>query len=210
MTWTTPPCLSPRRAAAAGPPTTSTCCARRWTRPGYRPDPGDQPELFRPGERQRLPADACRCCARPWPRSCYGDMLMLLAQPGAPLRGRARARPTAMVDDWIQRLAAAVRAGKGCSGEEMMARIWTTLPRTLPPSPSPVTPKVQGGRRGRNLCQILARWATTTWKSFLYRRGLRGQRARPDGLCACTAWTTPAEDIDLYGGNPSRLVVGGC
>ena len=32
VTWTAPPCSSPRPAAGAAPPTTSTCCARPWSR----------------------------------------------------------------------------------------------------------------------------------------------------------------------------------
>ena len=44
-------------------------------------------------------------------------------------------------------------------------------------------------------------------EKFLEQPGLRGQPARPDGLCSSTAWPTTSWTLDLYGGN--KLVAGG-
>ena len=133
----------------------------------------------------------------------YGDMLCALRSQVKPYEDhprRRRRRDRALDSD----NPGLMRTSKNFSAHDMkkqfpaIAADYAKIPRT-------VTPKVKVGVVGRNLCQIFPPWQQRPRK-FLESQGLRGQSARPDGLCGyCIANQTL--DVDLYGG--SKLVAGG-
>ena len=94
--------------------------------------------------------------------------------------GRA---PTGLVDHWIERLGRVLLAGKGYTSKRDEAEL-PAHRRRVCRHPRHACAEGQGGRRRRDLRQILARWATTTWRSSWPSQDCEVNCARPDGLCA--------------------------
>ena len=161
------PCVQLHPPAAQGP-----------GQGGLPPDPGGQPELFRPGKGQRLPDG-------PAPAAAGGGLHLLRgyavrpAQPDRPLRGPPRRRrpPGGHLD----RPAGPGPAGRqGLHGPGNEAHLPPHRPGVCRHPQDPGA-QGQGGRRGRDLRQIQPpgqqRPAEVPGVG-----GVRGQLPRPDGL----------------------------
>ena len=148
---------------------------------GYRPDPRCQPELLRPGERQRLPDDPAAGPPRVWPAFSTATCSVPCATRLAPTR-TTRVTLTPMIEQWVERSGPRSAGGKGFPARDMKH----TFPhdcRRFRRHPRDPRAQGQGGRGGRDLRQVLAPGQQRPGE-VPGEPGLRGEPARPDGLCA--------------------------